>query len=466
MATGGARDDRRDERGQAVLIVAVMMIVLFAMAALAFDTGVAQADRRNLQAMSDDAVLAGVREYLLGRDNNAAHWVALQYLGRAIGFSVPTGTCGSSSACAAGAYTVGSYTMTLTDSSATVLDLSISHTQVSIFGRAINAPTFTTGGSARATPPGPVQVSATYAVAAVSGNVQVNGGGTPSPSGDVGGPVYAFGSYGSNNGPHAPLTPSVQHNYDGTVCPGNPASHLDNGGGGNGLSFTWTGGIGPVNPGVAPPHMFDSSAPTVQPGAPVYTTTAAAQSGGSWQPGIYNGVFPSGGTMAPGVYKLLNVTSTISLGSITNKIYTPSGTEDTLGAVAIALDSTDTGSLDLSQARLNGLGDLHLQSYVPPPGQIRDPQGTHNFVLWGGNGASGYRGGMTIGPGAGTDMSGIIYLPQTAYTSNGNSSPHWTGSLIVASLTINGGGNGEQIFNWVCGLNSSTGQAYQGGLVR
>jgi hypothetical protein len=33
-------------------------------------------------------------------------------------------------------------------------------------------------------------------------------------------------------------------------------------------------------------------------------------------------------------------------------------------------------------------------------------------------------------------------------------------------MTVNGGGNGAQVFHWVCGLNAVAGQAYQGGLVR
>jgi hypothetical protein len=62
-------------------------------------------------------------------------------------------------------------------------------------------------------------------------------------------------------------------------------------------------------------------------------------------------------------------------------------------------------------------------------------------------------------------MSGIIYVPDSGYRSNGNSSPQFTGSLIVATMTVNGGGNGAQVFHWVCGLNAIAGQAFAGGLV-
>src|SRR5205085_3290811 len=130
------------------------------------------------------------------------------------------------------------------------------------------------------------------------------------------------------------------------------------------------------------------------------------------------------------------------------------------GAVAILLDGTD-GGLNLSQAVLNGLDDLYPPGYT---GQ-RDPMGTHNFVIWGA-GANPYTAGVTIAPHAATDMSGIIYLPKSAYVSDGNSSPSFTGSVFFQSMTVQGGGNGQQVFKWVCGLNAVAGQPYDGGLIR
>jgi hypothetical protein len=165
--------------------------------------------------------------------------------------------------------------------------------------------------------------------------------------------------------------------------------------------------------------------------------------------------------MNGGIYKIVNATS-LALGTITNTIYTPSGTADLTGAVAIVLDSSDTGTLDISNAVLNGLDDLNPPGYTGP----RDPMGTHNFVLFGGNGPNAFSGTVAVGPGATTDMSGIIYMPKVAYRSNGNSSPQFTGSLTVATMTVNGGGNGAQVFKWVCGLNAVAGQPYDGGLVR
>ncbi len=216
----------------------------------------------------------------------------------------------------------------------------------------------------------------------------------------------------------------------------------------------------PNNLNVPPPTTFDNASPTTS--GPTYTSPAAAKDGlGNWKPGIYNGFAPKDGTMNGGIYKIIN-TAGIDLGSITNTVHAASGTSNGADAVAIVLDSTDSGALNISNAVLNGLDDLNPPGYAGP----RDLAGTHNFVIFGGNGPNGFAGSMTVGPGATTDMSGIIYLPKVAYTSNGNSSPQFTGSLTVASMTVNGGGNGAQVFRWVCGLNAVAGQAYQGGLVR
>jgi hypothetical protein len=257
--------------------------------------------------------------------------------------------------------------------------------------------------------------------------------------------------------------PSVQTNYDGSTCPGGPSNLLDNGGGANGLNFHTTDGGTVVNKtGVAPDFSFDTASPLpAQPATTYFSAGAAKDGSGNWKPGIYNGFAPSGGTMNGGVYKIIN-SPNLAFGSITNAAHAASGLSNGTGAVAIVIDSSDTGSLDISQAVLNGLDDLNPPGYIG----LRDPAGTHNFVIFGGHGAGAYTGGITIGPGATTDMSGIIYAPDSAYVSDGNTSPQFTGSLVVASMTVHGGGNGAQVFHWVCGLNAIAGQPFQGGLVR
>jgi hypothetical protein len=341
----------------------------------------------------------------------------------------------------------------------TVLDVVIAHQQPSVFARMIGYSTVKTAASARATPPGPEVAGAAYAVAAVSGDAMINGGGAAFQT--VTGPVYAFGSFGANNGPHSTGVPSVQTDQYGNQCPGLPANRLDNGGGANGLNYhTTDGGTMTNNLGVPPNFNFDTASPKVPLGAPTYFSAAAALDGsGNWMPGIYSGFAPSGGTMKGGVYKIVNSAS-LALGSITNAVHAASGTSNGADAVAIVIDSSDTGTLDISSAVLNGLDDL------PPPPAIRDPAGTHNFVIYGGHGAGSFTGGVKIGPGATTDMSGIVYIPDSPYVSEGNSSPQFTGSLVVATMTVHGGGNGAQVFHWVCGLNAVAGLAYAGGLVR
>jgi Flp pilus assembly protein TadG len=465
----GARraHDQSSQGGQAVVIVGAMLVALTILGTMVFDVGLALSDRRNLQAYADSAALAGSRSYPQGVSR--AHWVAMQYLGASLNFALPTGSCASAASCPAGTYSVVSYQITLSDSYRvggilnypSVLDVVVSHQQPSIFARMVGYSMIKTAASARATPPGPQIAGAAYAVAAVSGDAMINGGGAAFQT--VTGPVYAYGSFGADNGPHSTGVPSVQTNYDGTTCPGGPSNALDNGGGANGLNYHTTDG-NPMtnNTGVPPNFSFDSASPLPAQPAPTYFSTAAAKdASGNWKPGIYNGFAPSGGTMNGGVYKIINSAS-LALGSITNTVHTASGTSNGANAVAIVIDSSDTGGLDISQAVLNGLDDLNPPTYTGP----RDPARTHNFVIYGGRGAGAYTGGITIGPGAGTDMSGIIYVPDSDYRSNGNSSPQFTGSLVVATMTVNGGGNGAQVFHWVCGLNAIAGQPYQGGLVR
>ena len=451
------------QSGQAVVIVVAMIVALTVLGVMVFDAGLAMSDRRNLQAYADAAALAGARSYGPGGDN--AHYVAMQYLGTSLNFALPVGACGSSANCPAGTYAVGGYNITLADSFRfngifnypSVLDVVISHQQPSIFARMLGFSTITSAASARATIPGPQFVAAAYAVAAVGGDALINGGGAAFQT--VTGPVYAYGSFGANDGPHSTGVPSGQTNYNGDAC-GLP-NRLDIGGGSNGLQYhTTDGGSLSPNPGITPPNPYDDAGP-IPPNVTYTSPVQAKDAQGRWMPGIYNGFAPSGGLMNGGVYKIVNASS-MALGNITNTVYMPSGVSDPAGAVAIVVDGSDSG-LDLTQAVLNGLDDLN----PPPPAYTgpRDPMGTHNFVIWG-SGVNPYTAGVSIGPSASTDMSGIIYLPKSPYVSDGNSSPQFTGSVYFQSMTVRGGGNGQQVFKWVCGLNAVAGQPYDGGLIR
>src|SRR5712692_3305782 len=452
------------QRGQAIVIVGAMLIALTILGTMVFDVGLSMSDRRNLQAYADAAALPGARSY--GPAGPApAHWVALQYLAPTLGFTLPTGACAGPANCPAGTSSVAGFNIQLLDSFRvngiynypSVLDVLLQHQQPSIFARMVGFSLLKTAASARASTPGPEFVGTVYAVAAVSGDANINGGGAAFQT--VGGPVYAYGSFGANNGPHSTGVPTQQMDYNGVPC-GVP-NFLDNGGAVNSLNYTTTdGGTLATRTGIPWDDFFSNATPVTA--GPVYLSPAAAQDAlGNWKPGIYNGFAPSGGFMNGGVYKIIN-SPNLNLGSITNTVYAASGTSEGANAVAIVIDSSDTGGLNLSNAVLNGLDDLYGSGYM---GQ-RDPAGTHNFVIYGGSGPTAYTAGVTIGPGATTDLSGIIYLPKSPYVSDGNSSPQFTGSVIVASMTVQGGGNGAQVFHWVCGLNAVAGQPYSGGLLR
>jgi len=441
------------------VLIALIMTGILGIAAMAIDLTSAMSDRRILQAAADSSALAGARSYPQGAD--AAHWVALQYLAQELGFSTPFGSCASVSACPAGTYTPGTYAITLADATPPALDVLVRHTKPTLFAGALGFPTVTTGASGRAAALGPTTTSIGYTRAALSGDAQVKGGGTSSATGDVGGPVYASGSFGANNGSHAPTIPTVQYGYDGTQwtqCPGSPTNHLDNGGAGNSNKFQYQWiptPPGAQNTGVAAPGSVGAG-PTS--GGPTYTSTGfpnSAQDSAThnWKPGIYSGVYPTGGKMNPGVYQIVNVSQNITLGTITNAITAPSGVLDSGGAVAIVLDGTDTGNLDVGAAALNGIDDLGSTG-------TRDPLGTHNFVLYG----PAYQGNVT---GDGTNLTGIVYLPRSALTFNGNASATFTGGVIVASVLSKGGGNGAQTYRWICGLQAVDSSHLTGGsLVR
>ena len=471
------RRRRRGQGGQAIIIVALGALVLFGMAAIAVDQGIGMTDRRDLQADADGAALAGAREYSLGNDSNAAHRTALRYFAKATNVTLTfpvagTGSSGSISctaaaSCPAGTYTVGTtFSLNLVDSGTNTLDVDVTHSRRSVIAGVLGFNTEVSGTGGRATPPGPTQHSAAYALAAINGDATVHGGGTSSPTGTVSGAVYAKGSFGANNGPHAPPIPAEVTGYDGTVCSPNGQNHVDLGGASNGLQYTWQATVTPPQASGVQTTSFTFTDPftgdSPVPNGTTYTTTASAKdASGNWKPGTYKGIVPKDGKLNAGVYKIINVSGTVDLGTATNLTHTASGTEDASGAVAIVLDSSDTGGLDISSAVLNGLDDLHSSTYSG----TRDPQGTHNFVIYGG-GASPFTGSVTIGPHASTDLSGIVYLPKSDVTTNGNSSPQFTGAVYIATLTINGGGNGSQQFNYVCNLSSVTGQGTQGGLVR
>jgi hypothetical protein len=451
------------QSGQAILIVAGILVALTVLGALVFDVGLAMSDRRNLQAYADAAALAGARSYTRG-NTATAHWVAMQYLGQYLSFSVPTGGCSSSSVCPAATYTISPYTIQLADGTLTgwdyptVLDVVVKHNQPGIFATIIGFASVTTAAAGRAALPGPFREPSIYAIAAVSGDATINGGGNGSQS--ASGSAYAFGSLGGNNGPHSFGVAKTLTNYDGTTCPGNIQTHADFGGGAsNGAVWHWAPSAGgSTTTNVAAPTTYDNYGPTTA--GPTYVSAVTAKDGsGNWKPGIYSGFTPNGGKMNGGVYKIIGVTNP-AFGTITNTTYIGPGTVDASGAVAIVLDSTDTGSLDISGMTLNGIDDMNGQL----TNGARDPEGTHNFVLYGGAGAGAFAGTMNGGPGWSPLLTGIVYMPKVAYSQHGNPNFQVYGSATFASFQSSG--TGTVLFNWVCGLNATGMVGNGGGLIR
>ncbi len=431
------------------MLVALMLVVIAGLAALTIDVGYGMSVRRDLQGAADMSALAGASSYRSGPDS--AHFVALQYAARSMGLVPALPGCGSGS-CPAGTYSAGDYRFTVADAGGGTIDVAIERAITAWFGGVVGIPRYTVTASARATTTARFQ-AAPYALMGFSGDVGVFGGGATKQA-SIRGSVYAAGSFGSNNGPHEPAVSLVQADLNGTECPGAPPNRVDLGGTTNNLGFQWSGGTGPTNFDVPPVRLFDGLSPAKS--APVFTRTVDARNPatGHWMPGLYEGIYPSGGLLDPGIFAIANVAGGIALGAIANAIPAPRGQSDRAGAVAIVLDGSDLGALDLSNAVLNGIDDL-AGAGAPPP---RDPLGTHNFAIY----ASGFHGPIDFGPGSTTDITGIVYAPDSDVRTNGNAGPIFTGSAMFASVTTVGGGNGLPVYNSVCGLGAVAGSNQPG----
>jgi hypothetical protein len=434
---------RRPQSGQAIVLVALMIVVIAGLAALAIDVGGAMSDRRDLQGSADMAALAAASS--LGSGSSAANFVAIQYAARASGVPLPVPGC-AAGACPAGTYASGDFRFTVADP-AGAIDVTIQRRVTAWFGGVIGVPQYTVTASARASSISRF-TSSPFAVMGFAGNVGVAGGGTVKDA-TFGGSVYSAGSFGDNNGPHEPTVDFYQTDVNGNVCPGPIPNQVDLGVSVNALSFLWSGPDGPTNFNVPPTRPFDGQAPVST--GPRFTTVTAATNPvtGHWMPGYYVGIFPSGGLLDPGVYVITNVAVPIDLGTIANAIPAPRGAADPTGAVSIVLDGSDTGAIDISNATLNGVDDLGGAT-APPP---RDPLGTHNFVIY----ATGYTAGFSLGPHSSSDVTGLLYAPDSFLNTNGNASPTFTGSAMFAGITTVGGGNGLPRYNWICGLGSVEG---------
>jgi Flp pilus assembly protein TadG len=472
----------RQQHGQSVVIFALMAVALFGLAAIAVDLGLAQTDRRDIQAYADSAALAGTRQYALSPDSNYAHFVATQYLAQALGQIFPSGTC-SKTVCGS-SQTMGAYTITLTDSAIAAgetLDVAVSHVRPSLLAGILGFRSVTTGTSGRAIGPGPTTVSAIYNVAGLgSTGVYIDGGGTCAPSGDVTGNVYSNGPFGSTSNGHCHPT-QVPTFLSGTgsppvQCPGPVNTRVDFGPSGSSQSwlFNPTPGINPGTPtatNVPRPTGFDAIPPTppTDPttGAPLlYTSLAQAKSGGHFNPGTYDGVVPNASaTLNGGVYKIINVASP-DISNAAQPAGTPQGSPTAANpagsaAAVFVFDSTDSGDITINSLKLNGYDG---------PG---DPAGTHNFVLYGGPsnindpGKGGFQGNIHIlGPADSPDLTGIIYLPNSGVSSNGNSPYTFYGAVYMDTFNLKGGGNGGQGFTFICGLNAISNTPPPGTLIR
>ncbi|TMC09001.1 MAG: hypothetical protein E6J30_04935 [Chloroflexi bacterium] len=68
---------RASQRGQAIVLIALMIVVMFGLVGLAIDSGRAYLDRRHLQAAVDAAALAAAYNYMNTTDYAQAEQTAV-----------------------------------------------------------------------------------------------------------------------------------------------------------------------------------------------------------------------------------------------------------------------------------------------------------------------------------------------------------------------------------------------------
>jgi hypothetical protein len=482
---------RQGQKGQTLVIFAFAAVALVGLASIAVDQGMAQADRRDIQAAADGASLAGTRQYSLGGTLSNVHFVAMEYLVAALGGS--TGSCGLNTCAGDGPWTVGAYSFTFTDNGQT-LDVSAAHTRQNLIAGAIGASTETVGTSARARPVASSIIGGGLNVAALDGTYQVNGAGTCNPSGQVTGNVYSFGTFGSNNNGngtcHTIGVPSQLSGLDNSsppkvvVCQAPAPTQVSFGGditvNTGGWYFTAdTNTIHPGNPSanaqvhynVPRPLAYDGTPP--RPPGGTFTPlnmVGAKDLSGNWNPGTYDGFMPASGPgnlgkFNGGVYRIRNVANP-DLSKVTQLNSGTPGAPDGSSAVAFVVDSTDSGDVTLAShntTTLNGFEGTAANS---------DTVGTHNFVLYGGpsndSGSTlGFQGNIAFMNSTDVPVyTGIIYMPNSTMITKGNLGYQFDGAVYMKSFTLDGGGNNGQGFQYICGLGAIEARTIDGALIR
>jgi Flp pilus assembly protein TadG len=474
------------QRGQSIVIFALMAVALFGLAAIAVDLGLGQADRRDIQAYADSAALAGTRQYALTTNNTPtyAHLVAMQYLSKVLGLTMPAGCTASGCGTSPATFTMGTYTVTLTDNLLTAgeaLDVQVVHQRQALLAGVLGFQTVNVGTSARAIGPGPTTVNAGYNVAGLgSTGVYIDGGGTCAPSGSVTGNVYSNGPFGSTSNGHCHPTEVPDLLSAGSPVavpcpPGNINTRVDFGPSASPQSWVFFP-VPNINPGtptatnVPPPTSFDTIPPTaLNDAAHHYTSLGQAKTGTHFNPGTYDTIVPnSSATLNAGVYKIINVASPDISGVQQPAAVPQSGGVAGSGAAVFVFDSSDSGDITIGSVKLNGYegpnGDQ--EAGAPSPG-------THNFVLYGGPsntndpGHAGFQGNIAqLGPADSPDLTGIVYMPNSGISSNGNSPYTFYGAVYMDNFNLKGGGNGGQGFTFICGLGATSSAPPPGSLIR
>ena len=403
----------RDERGQTLVLLALMSTVIFGIGSLALDAAMTMADRRDVQAAADAAALAATQSH----STDSQHYVALQYLSRDLGFSMSavSGCTGSGTGlCPSGTYNVGGYAITFTDSQGT-LDLDIAHSRSTLLGGVIGFAHIASGAGARVSVPGP-QVGGDCVLCVLD----------PHASGALSG--TGNGTVLINNG-------SIAINSDSTSAATLTGNSLATaGGGGIAIEGGWSGS----NFTPTPTHL---TSPVQDPlaGLPYPSVTGTSQSVSysgatpiTINPGIYSSISLAGQgdvVMNPGVYV---ITGSLSLTGQGNMV--ASGVTLFLACSGSPTPCASGGQAGASMS-ITGNGSF---LGTAPTG------GTYQGVMVFGDRNDTSTISIT-GNGTGREVTGTIYTPAAHISITGNG-----GALdaVIIADTVSVTGNGNITLNY------------------
>lgn len=485
---------RRRQRGQVVVIFALAATAIVALASLAIEGGLIEADRRFDQALSDGAALAGAQS--LPSDASAARSKAAKYVVAGVNQGVVPAGCDYSNLAVDNSMTAMSATCDASQSysvlmqtpyngSASQILVRVQHVGGLSLARVVGMASSTIGSRSVALSS---SGGAPFGFAVFAQNDMTTQGNADTL---VLGNIYVTGCIDGNNQNHYTVQPSADNSQKGTV----EIYDINNGGpqawvgSGTGCTATVTGTTGPnqwAASGHSAGHMgcapagstqshFSITCPSSEQPVPLvkfptYTIHDTTGLGQACNKLAFQGIFPTGSsTASPGCYSACaNQISHTGNVTIHNPTVLSPGTYAFVGnGSAGGCDVIIPGDLSNASSGGDGTGGVTIILYngaslcasacgnSSGSGTISlnaPTSGSNNgFLIYSCNSSTCASGGGQFwvkGPGWNVTLVGLVYNPGGDCTIHSNANELLTGQLICNNIELQGGAvsNGETVF--------------------